>query len=170
MQDKKILRQVEFYFGDANLNRDKWLRNELHNSEGYYFPIDKLMSFNKIKALTTDTQEVLDAVKQSNLVEINSDETSIRRKMPYKRKNRFDAAQTSVFVEQLPLDMTVEDIEDMFSKYGVVRYVKVRKTKGKFNGTAFVEFKTVNSARQVSDLMDNATYFLDWLNNVRTQK
>jgi hypothetical protein len=42
--------------------------------------IDLLLNCNKIKALGTTKQAIADAIKTSQLVELNSDSTKVRRK------------------------------------------------------------------------------------------
>lgn len=43
--ESKILKQVEFYFGDANLPRDKFLLQKVQESEGgcIYLPREMMM-------------------------------------------------------------------------------------------------------------------------------
>ncbi len=59
---------MEFYFSDANLPRDRYLAKLLQGnggcgfacrlSEGVDAPLDCFLSFNKIRALTTDVRKI----------------------------------------------------------------------------------------------------------------
>ncbi|CAN8023691.1 unnamed protein product [Ixodes persulcatus] len=46
--DAKIIKQIEYYFGDFNLPRDKFLREKVKLDEGWV-PIETLLTFNRLK-------------------------------------------------------------------------------------------------------------------------
>ena len=50
--DKAIRRQVEFYFGDANFLKDKYLQKKCSENPERYISIKEVMSFNKMRSLT----------------------------------------------------------------------------------------------------------------------
>lgn len=75
-----ILRQVEYYFSVENLCKDLYLRRNM-DSEGWV-PVGLLADFNRVKALTTDPNEILQILADSELVEVKDDK--LRRKDDWK--------------------------------------------------------------------------------------
>ncbi|XP_051533905.1 la-related protein 1-like isoform X5 [Myxocyprinus asiaticus] len=63
-----IKRQIEYYFSVDNLERDFFLRRKM-DQEGF-LPIALISSFHRVQALTTDINLILEALKDSNEVEI----------------------------------------------------------------------------------------------------
>ncbi|GLG96237.1 La protein homolog [Gryllus bimaculatus] len=63
-----IRKQIEYYFSEENLLRDFFLRRKM-DSEGY-LPIQLIASFHRVQALSTDINVVLDAIKDSEVLEI----------------------------------------------------------------------------------------------------
>lgn len=75
-----IAKQVDFWFGDANLHKDRFLREQIEKSRDGYVDISLLVSFNKMKKLTTDRKLIARALKSSAVVELDLEGTRIRRK------------------------------------------------------------------------------------------
>lgn len=66
---KDMLRsQIEYYFSEENLQRDFFLRRKM--DEGGFLPISLIASFHRVQALTQDVSLVVDALTNSNTVEI----------------------------------------------------------------------------------------------------
>ena len=42
----KVIRQVEYYFGDSNLSRDKFLQDEIKKNEGGWIPLETMLKVN----------------------------------------------------------------------------------------------------------------------------
>lgn len=59
----------EYYFSDENLQRDFFIRRKM-DAEGY-LPIKLIASFPRMKALSSDMQIVLDAVTESDQLELS---------------------------------------------------------------------------------------------------
>ena len=84
-----IRRQTEFYFCDKNYEKDSFLKQ--NEDEKGYIPINIIMNFNKIKMITKDRNEFIEALKEEgnkNLgednnksYELNEDFTKIRKKI-----------------------------------------------------------------------------------------
>lgn len=85
-----IIDQVEYYFGDSNLFRDKFLQAEITKNEGWV-PLSTLITFKRLAALSTDSNVIVEALDKSDsgLLEINEDRQSIRRhpERPLPEKN-----------------------------------------------------------------------------------
>jgi len=82
--EEKVLKQVEFYFGDANLPNDKFIKLESAKHDGW-FPAELLLKFNKIISMVSSVPEedklktIIAIIQSSVLVEVNEDSTKIRR-------------------------------------------------------------------------------------------
>jgi len=63
--------QLEYYFSTDNLCKDLFLRGHM-DKEGYV-PISLLMSFNRVRALTSDQASILKALEGSDKVEVTGD-------------------------------------------------------------------------------------------------
>ncbi|PNF30606.1 hypothetical protein B7P43_G06138 [Cryptotermes secundus] len=143
---KAIRNQVEFYFSDANLAKDRFLGNLI--AEDPYVDISVIMQCNKIRALTTDVKDICGALRYSDLLSVTEDGTKVFRTTPVKEKNNTD--DCTIYVEQLPLDAQHEWLKEVFSAYGKVAYVSLPKyrSSGKIKGFAFVEFDTPEEANK----------------------
>nr|KAF6267389.1 La ribonucleoprotein 7, transcriptional regulator [Myotis myotis] len=142
-----ITKQVDFWFGDANLHKDRFLREQIEKSRDGYVDISLLVSFNKMKKLTTDKKLIARALKSSAVVELDLEGTRIRRKQPLGEKPP-DEDERTVYVELLPKNVNHSWIERVFGKCGNVVYVSIPhyKSTGDPKGFAFVEFETKEQA------------------------
>ena len=62
----KIKQQVEFYFSDSNYPRDRFLRSKAGENEEGWIDLSVIATFARMKALTTDSEEIIKAVKDSD--------------------------------------------------------------------------------------------------------
>lgn len=84
-----IKRQIEFYFSDNNYEKDSFLKSK--EDENGFIPISVIMSFNKIKMITSDKDLFIKALKEAEdqkvdnsenkniLFELSEDLTKIRK-------------------------------------------------------------------------------------------
>jgi La domain len=80
----EILKQVEFYFSDANLPRDKflWTQTQADPKKRGWVPISTIASFKRMQRFT-DLDIIVAALRQSKeLLEVNEQGTTVRRKIP----------------------------------------------------------------------------------------
>ncbi|KOX80581.1 La-related protein 7 [Melipona quadrifasciata] len=141
-----ILKQMEFYFGDANLSKDRFLSNLI--KEDPYVNLNVFLRFNKIKELTTDINRIAKAVQVSTILSLSEDGMKVRRVTPIIIKGNTD--ECTVYVQNLPPDADHETLSSIFSQYGQVVYVSIPRFKinRKIKGFAFVEFDTVEGAKK----------------------
>ncbi|XP_052035248.1 la-related protein 7 isoform X2 [Apodemus sylvaticus] len=151
-----IAKQVDFWFGDANLHKDKFLREQIEKSRDGYVDISLLVSFNKMKKLTTDGKLIARALKSSSVVELDLEGTRIRRKKPLGERPT-DEEERTVYVELLPKNVTHSWIERVFGKCGNVVYISIPhyKSTGDPKGFAFVEFETKEQAAKAIEFLNN---------------
>ncbi|RWS04988.1 lupus La protein-like protein, partial [Dinothrombium tinctorium] len=144
-----------YYFGDINLAKDKFLRQETAKDDGWV-PFDVLLTFNRLKALTQSAAEIVDAFRKSksDLIEISEDETKIRRNVAkplpemtedYKKNLNL----RTVHLKGFPSDANYDDIYEFCSLYGQVESLEMRRTKDKkFKGCVFAVYKTIEEAEK----------------------
>ncbi|NXG13759.1 LARP7 protein, partial [Grallaria varia] len=151
-----IAKQVDFWFGDVNLHKDRFLREQIEKSRDGYVDISLLVSFNKMKKLTTDGKLIARAVKSSSVVELDLEGTRIRRRQPLGERPK-DVDSRTVYVELLPKNVNHSWIERVFGKCGNVVYVSIPRYKstGDPKGFAFVEFETKEQAEKAIEVLNN---------------
>ncbi|XP_061921931.1 la-related protein 7-like [Entelurus aequoreus] len=152
----EVKKQVEFWFGDANLSKDRFLKKLIDEAEDGYVDICVLASFNRMKKLTSDTKLIARALKNSSVVQVNLEGNKVRRQQPIGDVSN-DVDSRTVYVELLPKDVTHSWIEKVFSKCGSVLYVSIPryKTTGHSKGFAFVEFETSEQASKAIEMLNN---------------
>ncbi|NXX44105.1 LARP7 protein, partial [Tricholaema leucomelas] len=151
-----IAKQVDFWFGDVNLHKDKFLREQIEKSRDGYVDISLLVSFNKMKKLTTDGKLIARAVKSSSVVELDLEGTRIRRRQPLGEQPK-DVDSRTVYVELLPKNVNHSWIERVFGKCGNVVYISIPRYRstGDPKGFAFVEFETKEQAEKAIEFLNN---------------
>nr|7SLP_B Chain B, La-related protein 7 [Homo sapiens]7SLQ_B Chain B, La-related protein 7 [Homo sapiens] len=151
-----IAKQVDFWFGDANLHKDRFLREQIEKSRDGYVDISLLVSFNKMKKLTTDGKLIARALRSSAVVELDLEGTRIRRKKPLGERPK-DEDERTVYVELLPKNVNHSWIERVFGKCGNVVYISIPhyKSTGDPKGFAFVEFETKEQAAKAIEFLNN---------------
>uniref|UniRef100_M3Z2X9 La-related protein 7 n=1 Tax=Mustela putorius furo TaxID=9669 RepID=M3Z2X9_MUSPF len=151
-----IAKQVDFWFGDANLHKDRFLREQIEKSRDGYVDISLLVSFNKMKKLTTDGKLIARALKSSSVVELDLEGTRIRRKKPLGERPK-DEDERTVYVELLPKNVNHSWIERIFGKCGNVVYISIPhyKSTGDPKGFAFVKFETKEQAAKAIEFLNN---------------
>lgn len=81
---EKIMHQMEFYFSDANLTKDRFLTQVI--KEDPYVPLETFLKFNKIRSLTQDTNDIAKAMKHSTLLELSEDRLKVRKVIKIHKK------------------------------------------------------------------------------------
>ncbi|KAL9687956.1 hypothetical protein QQ045_032368 [Rhodiola kirilowii] len=67
----RILKQIEYYFSDENLEGDKFLIN-LMDGEGWV-PVSKISEFNRIRRMKVEISTIQDALESSKVLEVQND-------------------------------------------------------------------------------------------------
>lgn len=153
--EKKIIRQIEYYFGDFNLSRDNFLRGKLKEDDGW-IPLAILLTFNRMKALSTDSEVVITALKKSksNLMEISEDKSKVRRNvanpLPENTEERkMEVLSRSIYAKGFPLTVTLDQLLAFFKVHGIVDNIQMRRKLDKtFKGSVFAIFDTKEAAEK----------------------
>ncbi|KAI4469391.1 lupus la protein-related [Holotrichia oblita] len=148
-----IMQQMEFYFSDSNLVKDKFLLPIVEKSPEVDISI--FLKFNKIRKLTTNPEDVIKAINNSQLLELTEDKTKVKRKTPIKMNENVD--NCTLYVERIKVDATHEWLASIFSEFGTVNYVSIPKYKhNKVNkGFAFVEFEKEEEATEALNYFES---------------
>ncbi|KAJ6245916.1 la-related protein [Anaeramoeba flamelloides] len=79
---KKIKDQIELYFSDSALSRDRFLKGLIEkNEEGYVSFLD-LLRFNRLREISEDIELIAKSLEKSETLELSEDKKSVRRKVP----------------------------------------------------------------------------------------
>jgi len=147
----KVKKQIEFYFSDSNYPKDKFLQETAKNDKEGWIPIKVLTTFNRLKVITTDIDQIQKAIAESDVV-ITNDQGMIKRKHPVPEK--LDIDSRTVHVRGVDKQKTLDELEEFFSKHGkvnAIRCVKDKKTKQP-SGTLFLEFGSKEEAEKFAEI------------------
>eukprot|EP00123_Amoebidium_parasiticum_P012433 comp21351_c0_seq1/m.29292 comp21351_c0_seq1/g.29292 ORF comp21351_c0_seq1/g.29292 comp21351_c0_seq1/m.29292 type:complete len:445 (-) comp21351_c0_seq1:509-1843(-) len=148
--DERIVRQVEFYFGDSNLGKDRFMKHEIDQAKDGWIPVAVIGNFNKMKVLTTDTDRILRALKNSTLVEVSKEKKAIRRRVPFVQPANVD--DRTIYAENLPPGCDHDMLQKIFAQYGDVTYVSLPRFENRvIKGFAFIEFATPDEAQTAAN-------------------
>jgi len=76
----EIQKQVEYYLSDLNLKQDEFFHNIISKNDEHTIPIESLLNCNKIKKLNATQDSIIEAIKDSQQIEVGSDGSSVKRK------------------------------------------------------------------------------------------
>lgn len=161
-QEMDIIRQVEYYFGEWNLNRDKFLRGKISDNEDGWVKLDILLTFNRLKAISDDPKVIIEALEKSpnGLVQISEDKQSLRRHpenpLPeFNEQRRKELALRTAYAKGFPLDSKMSTLLEYFTNnFSKVENVVMRKYYDpksktyKFKGSVFILFETRGQAEE----------------------
>ncbi|XP_059896662.1 lupus La protein [Gadus macrocephalus] len=150
----KVVRQIEYYFGDHNLPRDKFLKEQLQLDDGWV-KVATMLQFNRLKSLTTDSAVIIEALLKSKtgLLEISEDKTKIRRSaekpIPEINEDYKDAMKNkSVYIKGFPLETTLDEILEWTTGKGQAENIQMRRNlQRQFKGSVFLCFDTEEAAK-----------------------
>nr|XP_023015015.1 la-related protein 7 [Leptinotarsa decemlineata] len=149
----RILQQMEFYFSNSNLTKDRFMSQLL--KEDPYVNLKIFMDFNKIKKLNCTIDDIRKAISKSKIIELSEDKEKIRRITPLVTKENVD--ECTIYVENIKLDADHEWLTQLFSDFGKIDYVSIPKymnNKGN-KGFAFIEFEKESDAKSALAFFDS---------------
>lgn len=151
---EKISKQLDYYFSDVNIIKDKFLLEELKKDDGWV-PLSTLLTFVRLKQLSSDQNRVVQALKEfeSDTIELNEEKKQVRRRKPLpdvdEYKKQLDAR--TVHIAGFPTDYNFENLRRFCAQYGEVESVAMRrhfKTRF-FKGCVHVVYKNEEDAKKV---------------------
>uniref|UniRef100_A0A8C6C8R8 HTH La-type RNA-binding domain-containing protein n=1 Tax=Monodon monoceros TaxID=40151 RepID=A0A8C6C8R8_MONMO len=133
--EAKICHQIEHYFGDFNLPRDKFLKEQIKLGEGWV-PLEIMIKFNRLNRLTTDFNVIVEALSKSKAELIRSPSKPFPEVTD---EYKTDVKYRSVYIKGFPIDATLDDIKEWLEDKGQVLNIKMRRTLHKvFKGSIFM--------------------------------
>jgi hypothetical protein len=133
-----IKERLQFFFSDANIRQDYFIRRELIRKEGphpHMLPIEKLLKFNTIKQHSTDPAAIVAAVQElSDVLTLSEDKQAIGRVHEFSMEQMNDNVPLTLHLKNIPYqgacyNVRTDDIRDLFSTYGPITLVKLRLSK-----------------------------------------
>lgn len=143
-KSKAICKQVEYYFSDANIVRDSFLKNLL-SSNGGWAPLEIMQKFNRIAAYKTTTEELAEILKQSKFLIVEKNKVRRATDIP----ESYNAEKRSVVIKRFPSECTLSMLETFFEPFeDIVARIFMRRDKDKtFTGDVILEMKTEEQAK-----------------------
>lgn len=169
---EKIVKQVEFYFSDANIVKDAFLLKHVRRNKQGFVSIKLIASFKKVRSLSKDWKTVRYSLQQSEQLVVNNEGTKVKRKAPLPEYDETSNSRTVVAVN-LPMDNpTVEKISHLFQPCGEISLIRiirpgnpipqdVRKQMeshaaySQKKACALIEFEKTESAHQAAKTMND---------------
>nr|XP_006636663.2 PREDICTED: lupus La protein isoform X1 [Lepisosteus oculatus] len=159
--EKRVAEQIEYYFGDHNLPRDKFLKEQIQLDDGWV-PLETMIKFNRLSRLTKDFNVITDSLRKSKtgLIEISEDKSKIRRSpdkpLPEANDEYKDAVKhRSVYIKGFPTDSSLDDVKEWLEGKGNIENIQMRKNAQKqFKGSVFIVFDTDESAKKFVEMPD----------------
>ncbi|XP_037269401.2 la related protein 7 [Rhipicephalus microplus] len=137
---KSIRDQMEFYFSDANLRKDRYMNHLVLRDEEGYVDLEVFLTFHKIRFLTSDVRDIAGAIATSKLLQMDEEHRRVRRGSEFTAK--VDVDECTLYVERLPLHADHAWLKGAFSRHGQVVYVSLPRYRhnNRIKGFAFIEY------------------------------
>lgn len=151
---QQIVKQLNYYFSDANIVRDKFLAEQFKLDEGWV-KITILLTFKRLQAICNNPETIVKAIEDvnSDLIELDESKQKIRRigKIPNRDDLLKEFEKRTVHVSGFPMDYTFDMLEKYMNQYGSIQSLQMRthfKTRA-FKGCVHVIFEQEADAKKV---------------------
>ncbi|KAF0516105.1 La-domain-containing protein [Gigaspora margarita] len=153
-----ILEQVEYYFGDKNFPKDKFLNELCSKDPERWAPLVIVRQFNKMQVYKNDAL-IVEALRESpEILEVDDSGMKIRRnpsiRLPIPDHITLGPMWKSIYAKGFDTvnQPSQESVANFFKTYGQVVQIKPRNdTDQKFKGSYFIQFETHEQAKSISE-------------------
>jgi len=123
---EQVVQQVEFYFSDANITKDKFLLKHVKRNKEGFVSLKLISSFKRVKHLTKDWRQVAVAIeRKSKKLEVNDLKTKVRRLDALPEYDETTPSRTVVALN-LPIERpTIEAVAELFKVCGEIVLVRI---------------------------------------------
>lgn len=155
---QKVKLQVEFYFSDSNLPRDKFLRETVSADPDGFVDIALIITFSRLRCfldpLGGSKQEeivaaVADLLATSDSLTLSEDQRRVRRSAHLRPREEVDAEveERSIYASPFSMTTTIDDLSEYFSRHAKVLSIRLRRhvLSKDFKGSVFVELSNLES-------------------------
>ncbi|GAB2284855.1 hypothetical protein Dimus_019308 [Dionaea muscipula] len=163
---KKVIRQVEFYFSDSNLPRDKFLKQTISESEDGLVSLALICTFSRMRGhlglgevkpedISEDTvKPVANTLRTSSFLKVSEDGKKVGRAIELAKPEELiqQLDNRTVAASPLPYDVKHENVESFFAQFAKVNSVRLPThvyAKKVFCGTALIEFAEEEDAQKI---------------------
>jgi len=136
-----VKERLKFFFSDANIRQDVFIRKLLMDSDEKSVGVNDLLKFNTIKKHTDKPATVIQAAKElSDSLVVDEEKMTISRTTPFTKEMMNQNIPLSLYVKNLPLnenkkyDVSVGELRALFEKYGEIALVKLKFSSYPDNG------------------------------------
>jgi len=185
---KKVVKQINYYFGDYNLPRDKFLKEEIKKDDGWV-PLTTMLKFARLAKICNEANTIVAAIKDSAdcIMEVDSSGEKIRRSktvpLPDLTENiEEESVKRTIYCKGFPKDGSIDldHLLSFFKSFGEYDAVRMRNFQDKekkimgFKGSVLVVFKTQELAKAFIDgppTMHKKTYLIKkWFSDYLAEK
>uniref|UniRef100_A0A2H8TVI8 La n=1 Tax=Melanaphis sacchari TaxID=742174 RepID=A0A2H8TVI8_9HEMI len=159
-RDSRIVKQLEFYFGDTNLPYDKFLQARIKLDNGWV-PIRVLLTFKMLKSITRSSDVIALAVKNvaDSIVEVDETDKKIRRKpkivAPVPKRSLYkEIVERTIYCSGFPRTATMDEILEFAETFGdnvIMKTTPLRFKSKAFKGSLYFTFISKKEAEKFLD-------------------
>ena len=105
-----LTERLHFFFSNANLRQDKWMRNEM--KQNGCIKLEQLLKFHTIKSISTDKVLLAQAVVAlKDELTYDEEKEELRRVVPFDWETMGDGSHLSLCCKNVPLTTTTTEEE-----------------------------------------------------------
>jgi len=150
---KLLMTQLEYYFSDENLQRDKFLQTEAEKDETGqgYISLDVLSTFQRVKRFSNNIEDIRAAIRESTIIQLNKGGDKVKRIIPFAFPlSEEQRERRTIYVRYLPKLSNQDSVRGIFGICGSMKRVDIPSDKksGEIKGIAFIEFESRKQARK----------------------